>query len=122
MFVYSVRAGTIKFFGILGLAAALLTALIFMLPITTEISAGAIKENESEINYDKVKTNEDRLAFLKGLGWEAEEAPAEEAEIKIPADFDKIMNSYNEIQKKQGLDLSKYKGKTVTRYTYRITN
>ena len=36
--------------------------------------------------------------------------------------FDKVFNGYNEIQKRQGLDLSKYKGKTVTRYTYEVTN
>ena len=32
------------------------------------------------------------------------------------------MNSYNEVQKSQGLDLSKFKGKTAMRYTYSITN
>ena len=29
---------------------------------------------------------------------------------------------YNEIQKQQGLDLTKYQKKTVTRYTYKVTN
>ena len=48
--------------------------------------------------------------------------PVEECEIVIPREFDKVMTSYNEIQKQQGLDLSKYAKKTATRYTYKITN
>ena len=32
------------------------------------------------------------------------------------------MQGYNEIQKTQGLDLSRYRKKKVTRYTYEVTN
>jgi len=42
--------------------------------------------------------------------------------VSVPEQFDKIFSAYNEIQKSQGLDLSKYKGKKVYRYTYEITN
>ena len=42
--------------------------------------------------------------------------------MTIPAQFDKIFGGYNEIQKRQGLDLSKYKGKEMMRYTYEIKN
>ena len=51
-----------------------------------------------------------------------EASPAEETTVTIPEEFDKILKTYNEVQKQQGLDLSKYKGKSVTRYTYEITN
>ncbi len=122
MFICSVKASSIKFFSILGLATALLIVLIFTLPTTENVSAGSILGDESAVSYDKVKTEEARVQFLSQFGWEAETPAAEEVEIKIPADFDKVMNSYNEIQKNQGLDLSKYKGKTVTRYTYKISN
>ena len=43
-------------------------------------------------------------------------------EITIPEEFDKIFMGYNEIQKRQGLDLSRYKNKSVMRYTYEVTN
>jgi hypothetical protein len=33
-----------------------------------------------------------------------------------------VILGYNELQKKQGLDLSKYARKKVTRYTYKVTN
>ena len=32
------------------------------------------------------------------------------------------MLSYNEFQRQMGLDLAKYKGKDVMRYTYEVTN
>jgi hypothetical protein len=33
-----------------------------------------------------------------------------------------VFTGYNEIQKRQGLDLSKYKKKNVMRYTYEVKN
>ena len=33
-----------------------------------------------------------------------------------------MLNSYNNIQLHQGLDLTKYSGKEVSRYTYKVTN
>jgi hypothetical protein len=77
---------------------------------------------EEKINYDKIKTEEDRVGFLSQFGWSVKGAPIEVAEITVPSEFDKIFTGYNEIQKRQGLDLSKYKNKTVTRYTYEISN
>ena len=40
----------------------------------------------------------------------------------MPENFDRVILGYNELQKKQGLDLSKYQKKRVTRYTYKVTN
>ena len=37
-------------------------------------------------------------------------------------EFDKVFAAYNELQKGEGLDLARYKGKKVMRYTYKITN
>ena len=38
----------------------------------------------------------------------------------MPENFDRVILGYNEIQKLQGLDLSKYSRKRVTRYTYEV--
>ena len=40
----------------------------------------------------------------------------------IPDEFDRIYTGYNNIQKEQGLDLSKYRKKELTRYTFEVTN
>lgn len=122
MFVYSLRANTLKFFGVIGLALIALISLIIFVPTYEAPATAAIAAKKETINYDKIKTNEDRIKFLEQFGWTAESEPIEEAEITIPADFDKVMQSYNELQKQQGLDLSKYRKKDMMRYTYKITN
>ena len=123
MFVYSLKASTLKFFAVVCVA---LTALVMMITFIPSYDGGDFKYittgNEADINYSKIKTNEDRIAFLKQFGWNVKENPVEEVEVTIPEKFDKVFVGYNEIQKRQGLDLSKYKGKNVTRYTYEITN
>jgi len=123
MFVYSLKASTLKFFAVVCVA---LTALVMMITFIPSYDGGEFKYittgNEANINYSKIKTNEDRIAFLAQFGWSVEEKPVEEVEVTIPKKFDKVFTGYNEIQKRQGLDLSKYKGKTVMRYTYEITN
>ena len=122
-FVYSLKASTLKFFAVVCVA---LTALVMMITFIPSYDGGDFKYittgNEADINYSKIKTNEDRIAFLKQFGWNVKENPVEEVEVTIPEKFDKVFVGYNEIQKRQGLDLSKYKGKNVTRYTYEITN
>lgn len=122
MFICSIKGNTLKLFGIIAIAIAAVTALIIALPSAEAVEAGSILESKSEITYDKIKTDDNRQDFLRQFGWETGEVTVEEVEVQIPADFDKVMNAYNEIQKAQGLDLSKYKGKTVQRYTYEITN
>ncbi len=122
MFVYALRANTLRFFSIIGVALIALISLILFVPrheITTTSSIAAEKE---QIRYDKIKTPADRAEFLAKFGWEVDETPVTENEIRIPDEFDKILKTYNEVQKQQGLDLTKYKGKTVTRYTYEIKN
>lgn len=122
MFVYTLRANTLKFFSIIGVALITLVSLIVFVPRYEIASTGAILAEKEKISFDKIRTNEDRIAFLAQYGWEVAETPTEEVTLTIPSEFDKIMKTYNELQKQQGLDLSRYKGKSVTRYTYEITN
>ncbi len=123
MFVYSLRASTLKFFAVVCVA---LTALIAMIAFIPGYGGGEMSYittgSEKEISYDKIKTNQDRIDFLAQFGWKVNGEPVETADITIPKEFDKIFTGYNEIQKRQGLDLSKYKNKNVTRYTYEISN
>ena len=67
-------------------------------------------------------TNDARVKFLTDLGWEVTASPAEASEVKIPRGADEVFDRYNELQKSQGYDLTKYAGKKVMRYVYRITN
>lgn len=122
MFVYTLRANTLKFFSIIGVALIALVSLILFVPGYDVATTGAILQEKEKIRYDKIKNNDDQLEFLAQFGWECGEAPIEEVTLDIPTEFDKIMKTYNEIQKQQGLDLEKYSGKNVRRVTYEITN
>ncbi len=83
--------------------------------------AGAATVSEPQISCS-AKTDEERIQFLQSFGWEVEPKPAEVMELTIPEEFDGVYEEYNEMQRRQGMDLSKYKGKRVKRWTYEITN
>ena len=76
----------------------------------------------SKIKAYSAGTNTERINFLKEFGWETGEEPVEITEVIIPTEFNDTYENYNNIQKAQDLDLSKYKGKRVKCYTYEITN
>lgn len=66
--------------------------------------------------------NAARLSFLSQFGWTVDEEPVEICEIILPSEFNETYQKYNEIQKEQGLDLSKHAGKTCKRWTYDVKN
>ena len=122
MFVYSFKASTIKFFGVIGIAIITLLALVFLIPNSAATTTKEISLMNENISFNNVKSASDAVKFLEQYGWTVIDTPVEECEITIPAEFDKVISSYNEIQKQQGLDLSKYSKKTAQRYTFKITN
>jgi hypothetical protein len=122
MFVYSLKASTLKLVGVISVSVIALVILLTMIPTFEPTAASLMYSETPSYQYSKIKTNEDRLSFLKQFGWEAEATPVEEVTVTIPGEFDKVFVGYNELQKQQGLDLSQYKRKDVTRYTYKIIN
>ena len=69
-----------------------------------------------------MKTNEDRVAFIESFGIKVKPEPVREEAFTMPDDFDRVILGYNQIQKSQGLDLTKYERKRVTHYAYEVTN
>lgn len=67
-------------------------------------------------------SEDENILFLNQLGWQVEEKYIEKEKITIPNEFDDVYRQYNEIQKRAGFDLEKYKGKRAMRYTYVVTN
>ena len=123
MFIYSLRASTVKLVGVICVALTVLIALIAFVPtyaISSQTSAGA--DQEVSYSYEKVKNAEDAVSFLSQFGWTVNAEPVEVKTVTIPAEFDKVFSAYNELQKEQGLNLTKYKNKEVTRYTFTVTN
>ena len=62
-----------------------------------------------------VKTNDDRLAYLNGLGWQVSPQPIATEELLIPEEFDDSYAGYLKLQADQGFALTQYKGKRVKR-------
>lgn len=126
MFIYSMRASTIKFFGVICVALAGLIALIAIVPSYVSrdgmVEAGISNLNGQSYNYGKIKSAGDAASFLSQFGWSVDAASVETCEVTLPDEFDKVFAGYNEIQRAQGLDLSKYKNKKITRYTFEVTN
>ena len=93
-------------------AAALILALVLLLGggDTAQTAAPAASANDG------------RVKFLTDFGWDVTTSPTESGRVRIPEDHSEVFDRYNTLQKGQGYDLSKYAGKTVMRYVYKINN
>lgn len=66
------------------------------------------------------KTNADRLAFIKSIGYTATNSEPKTKTVVIPEVFYDVYKNYNILQNSAKYDLSTYKGSEVTIYTYNI--
>lgn len=115
MFIYSFKVTRLKIFCI---AAAVLLAVL----TTVLMTLPADNPSNKNIKSLRAENNQQRREFLQSFGWSVSTEPVEIVEVLIPNSFDDVYNNYNLIQKANGFDLSKYKGKTVKRYCYEVIN
>ena len=80
------------------------------------------KQKTQATGVISVASNDDRVNFLSGFGWEVTSSPVETGQVRIPEQSNQVFQRYNTLQKSQGYDLSAYEGQTVMRYVYRINN
>ena len=114
MFVMTAKVDKKKIILALGAVAVLIVLLIMI------FSGG--KGQATETAAPSVSTNDGRVRFLTDLGWEVASSPTESGQVKIPSSSSEVFERYNALQKSQGYDLSRYAGKTVMRYVYKIKN
>lgn len=69
-------------------------------------------------DYIDVSTNQKRVAYITALGITLQNDEYSKKDTVIPLEFGNVYNKYNTMQKQSGFDLSGYKGKNVTIYTY----
>ena len=112
MMVMTTRVNLKEVLLALAAVAALILALIALLGggKSTQTSAPAVSDNDARVN------------FLKGFGWEVTTSPVESSQVKIPSETSPVFERYNNLQKRQGYDLSKFAGKKVMRYVYKVSN
>ena len=77
--------------------------------------------NRSGLNY-VMENEEARREFLNSLGWHVSEEYLGCRIVTIPENFSDIYKSYNNLQREQGFNLLKYRGKTVEIYSYEVYN
>ena len=77
MFIYTVKANTLKFIAVILAAVAVLASVIIISDRTEVLTTAAIEATNKNINYDKIKSEEDRRSFLKQFGWETEDGEVE---------------------------------------------
>lgn len=118
MFICTVRASTLKFFTVLFLSAAALVALIAAIPEYDSTGDVAVVS----VDYSGIRSEEDRIRFISSFGYTVERKSCVTESVTVPERFDSVYEEYNDIQRSQGLNLKKYRGKTVTKYTYYVTN
>ena len=67
-------------------------------------------------------TDQARIAYLEGLGWEVGTTPLETLTFSLPQPLNTAYEEYNQLQLEQGFDLTNYAGMQVTRYSYAVKN
>ena len=103
-----------------GLLAAVLVCASTVLPaFSPALPAGVEKSSPSPT---KIRSNEDRIAYLSEYGWEVSPEPLFTEELLIPEEMGEDYQEYLQLQQAQGFDLTQYAGKRVKRYTYEIYN
>ena len=68
----------------------------------------------------KLKTTDEMLEYLRGMGLEADLASAAVDQVKVPKKWDESFEAFNAVIQQSGLDLTKVKGKTVEKWDFVI--
>ena len=112
MMFMTARVDLKKILLILGIIAAVIAGILWITGGDEDVTTAA----------PSVGTNEGRVKFLQDFGWEVAASPVESSQVKIPKETSEVFERYNNLQKSQGYDLSRYAGKNVMRFVYKITN
>ena len=101
------------------MAALVIIGIVLLLGTRSQAAAGA---GGAKPSSGSVKSEKARVAYLESCGWKVESPAMKEETILLPKSFSPVFEEYNELQKQQGFDLSRYSGKEVKLYTYKIVD
>ncbi len=80
---------------------------------------------KNEVISDEIfsmNSNAERVEFLNKQGYIVKPDALRKEELLIPAEFNELYSEYADFQKSQGFDISKYKGKEATLFSYMVLN
>jgi len=119
MFIFSIKADKKKICVVLAVILLAVTSVIVLTKFHNSVptaECGGVKYTLS------AGSNEERVSFFSQFGWKVDTEPVEIKDVVIPAKFNDVYLSYNNIQKEQGLDLEPYEGKTCRQWVYSVKN
>lgn len=119
MVVMTAKVSKTKLLALLVLLAVIIIAVVLLLR-----GGGGERADTAEnaVPTTGVTTNEKRIAYLSACGWEVAADPVETQEVLIPEEMSEVFEAYNDLQRSQGFDLTRFAGKQVKRYVYEVTN
>lgn len=112
MFIYTAKLSK-RMITVVLFAALLLILLVILLAnrnTGTAIETAAIK----------LASPEEQVRFLSSCGYTVSPEPVTTREVQIPKEFTEVYTRYSAMQKAQGFDLQKYRGKQATQYIYEV--
>ena len=114
MFVISLKTDRKQALTAIGCAAVLLIAVL---------TAVMVPKPEVTATSARVTNSEDRLAYLRACGIEADGNSEEVREVRLPDEPDETVAEYNALQEQSERSLAPYYGKRLRLYTYdAVTN
>ena len=99
------------------LITAMVIIVVCIIAVLVVIACRFSKKQVYEMNSET-----QRQEFISEMGWETSDEYDECKVITIPEEFNDVYQNYNELQKKQGFDLSDFKGKQAEVYVYKVKN
>ncbi len=106
------RLGAVAVCGV-ALAGAVFAAGTFFF---SEEEAAATAAQPTDPTAMKIEGTDDIQTFFKAYGLEVDLATATVDKVKIPKKWDESFSAFNTVVKESGLDLDKYKNKTVEKW------
>lgn len=121
MLIYTFKFDRKKLALAVVLAALLIVGVVML--IGAQQKAAALHALEEGPRAPAAVRNERSGAdYLAALGWEVALPAESHSTVLIPRSFTSVFEEYNELQKRQGFDLSRYCGTELEMYSYRVTN
>ena len=93
-------------------------AAAIVLVITLAVILFSCKNDDVQQTSGKMTEKEELAQYITSLGYTIDETVYQMREVVIPSKFDEVYTKYNQLQKDNGFDLEKYKGKKVCLHTF----
>lgn len=115
VFIWTAKINRKKILLVLATAIAAVAVIAAILSVQLAPVSGTVSSK-------KVKSEEERIAYLQNLGWQVSPNAVLTEELLLPEKFTSEYDQYLALQAEQGFNLQKYAGKRIHRYTYEILN